>query len=185
MAIQDKIMTRHWTQFLTLGGVALIGTMTLTATLMATLAPKAQAQPAYGSYIGGGIGFGQQNDDNDGLDLAGVISGRYKLLEAPVSVRAQALFSNGGAAIVPTVSYDFPLSWHLEPYIGAGVSFATDGSIVGDKTSFVIQPGVDYAIPNSRLVVFGNALVAFDAYRGGDKGNGTAISVQTGLGWRF
>lgn len=145
----------------------------------------AVAQPAYGSYIGVGVGVGQQNEDGSGLDLAGVVAARYKLLELPVSIRAQAIFDSNSVGVVPAVSYDFPVSWQLEPYIGAGVSFTQKDSIIGDKTSFVLQPGVDYVIPNSRLVVFGNAIVAFDAYRDGDKNGKTAISVQTGLGWRF
>jgi hypothetical protein len=153
---------------------------------VAGLCAPAQAQPAYGSYIGVGVGMGQQNDrSGGGLDLAGVISGRYKLLESPISIRAQALFDSNSVAVVPTVSYDIPVSWQLEPYIAAGISVTTKDSIIGDKTAFVLQPGLDYAIPNSRLVVFGNAMFAFDAYKGGKKDGSTAISVQTGLGWRF
>ena len=58
-------------------------------------------------------------------------------------------------------------------------------SAVGDGVSLVLQPGVDYAIPNTQWVVFGNALVAFDAYEGGDKDGDPAVSIQTGVGWQF
>ena len=37
-------------------------------------------------------------------------------------------------------------------------------------------------VPNSNAVVFGNAIIAFDAYR---NGGGTAVSVQGGVGLRF
>jgi len=149
------------------------------------LAQPTAAQPAYGSYIGVGGGLGHESDDDGQLDVAGVIAARYKFLKSPISARAQLFIDRDSVAIVPTVSYDIPVSWQLEPYIGGGVAFATNGSIVGDGVSFVLQPGVDYAIPNTQLVVFGNALVAFDAYDGGDKDGDTAVSIQTGVGWQF
>ncbi|WP_375514086.1 hypothetical protein [uncultured Nostoc sp.] len=139
----------------------------------------AQAQVAYGSYIGIGptLGF------TDGIQFGGVIAGRYKLLEAPLSLRAQVLIGNN-TAVVPTVSYDLPLNWQADAYLGAGLVLAGGGesSPVGDKISFALQPGIDYMIPNSNTVLFGNAIIAFDAYR--DSG-GTAISVQGGVGLRF
>jgi hypothetical protein len=70
-------------------------------------------------------------------------------------------------------------------YLGAGASFVGGGnnpSIVGDKTAFVLQPGIDYLFPNSNLVAFGNAIFAFDAYR---QGGNMAISVQGGVGIQF
>ncbi|BBD66417.1 hypothetical protein NIES4072_63140 [Nostoc commune NIES-4072] len=145
---------------------------------LATAKPV-QAQVAYGSYVGIGptVGF------TDGIQLGGVLAGRYKLLEAPLSLRAQVLIGNN-TAIVPTVSYDLPLNWQADAYLGAGLVLASGGgsSPVGDKISFALQPGIDYMIPNSNTVLFGNAIIAFDAYR--DSG-GTAISVQGGVGLRF
>lgn len=163
----------------------LAGALLLGTALSAVNPAPAQAQPAYGSYIGVGLAVGQKNDAAEGLDLAGVIAGRYKLLEYPVSLRGQAIVDDKSIAFVPTISYDFPLTWQLEPYVGAGVAFTNENSVVGDKTSFVIQPGVDYSIPNSRIVLFGNAMIAIDAYDEGEKEGETAVSVQTGLGYRF
>jgi hypothetical protein len=139
----------------------------------------AQAQVAYGSYVGIGPTVGI----TDGIQLGGVLAARYKLLEAPISFRAQALIGRN-TAIVPTVSYDLPLNWQTDAYLGAGLVLAGGGnsSPVGDKISFALQPGVDYVVPNSNTVIFGNAIIAFDAYR--DSG-GTAISVQGGVGLRF
>jgi hypothetical protein len=112
-----------------------------------------------------------------------VIAVRYKLLETPLSLRAQA-FIGSGTAVVPTISYDVPLNWQTDAYLGAGAAFASGDSPspVGDKTSFALQPGVDYIVPNSNTVLFGNAIIAFDAYR---NGGGTAVSVQGGVGLRF
>ena len=136
----------------------------------------ARAQAAYGSYIGIGGGFGL--GDNSDFSLA--INGRYNILELPISVRGAA-FIGDGSAFVPTVSYDYPLNFSTEVYVGLGASFAGEGSIVGDNSAFVIQPGVDYTKPESNLVIFGNAIFAI----GGEDGGGTATAVQSGVGIQF
>ncbi|MEM8806086.1 MAG: hypothetical protein AAGF01_08675 [Cyanobacteria bacterium P01_G01_bin.38] len=148
-------------------------------------AAPAQAQAAYGSYIGAGGALGLSNDDDgEGDGFGAVVAARYKLLELPISVRAQAFLFNGDVAVVPTVSYDYPISFQTDIYLGAGLSIPTgdDPSPVGDQTSFVIQPGVDFALPNSNLVIFGNAVFAFDAF---EEGGGTATSIQGGVGYQF
>ncbi|MEP0803108.1 hypothetical protein NDI37_02230 [Funiculus sociatus GB2-A5] len=143
------------------------------------------AQAAYGSYVGVGATVGiNENDFGEGRQAGGVIAVRYKLLQAPISLRAQALIG-ASPAVVSTISYDVPLNWQTDAYLGAGVAFGSGNrtpSPVGDKTSFALQPGIDYVIPNSNTVLFGNAIIAFDAYR---DGGGTAVSVQGGVGLRF
>jgi hypothetical protein len=160
-----------------LSGVALAGFATVVGLALST-AP-ASAQAAYGSYVGVGPTVGI----TEGAQVGGVLAVRYKLLETPLSLRAQALIGSG-TAVVPTISYDFPINWQMDAYVGAGVAFASGDSPspVGDKTSFALQPGVDYMVPNSNTVLFGNAIIAFDAYR---NGGGTALSVQGGVGLRF
>lgn len=144
------------------------------------------AQAAYGSYVGVGPAIGLSEDDRgEGGGVAAAIAVRYKLLERPISFRGQALINGNSFAIVPTVSYDIPLNWQTDAYVGAGLVFAGGDrpSPVGDKpVSFAIQPGIDYALPRSNAVIFGNAIFAFDAYK---EGSGTAISVQGGVGVRF
>lgn len=162
---------------------ALLATTVVAAALGLTT-DSASAQAAYGSYIGVGVGYSPTEDGNDeGNQMGGVVSVRYKFLEAPISLRVQGLIG-AGTAVVPTVSYDFPLNWQTDAYVGAGLSFASGDSPspVGDQTSFAIQPGVDFMIPNSNTVLFGNAIVAFDAYR---QGSGTAFSLQGGVGLQF
>ena len=157
----------------------LIGVATCVAGGLAialSLQAPVKAQAAYGSYIGIGGGFGL--GDNSDLSLA--INGRYNILELPISVRGAA-FIGDGSAFVPTVSYDFPLNFNTEVYVGLGASFASEGSIVGDDSAFVIQPGVDHTRPNSNLVIFGNAIFAI----GGEDGGGTATAVQSGVGIQF
>ncbi|MCU0548392.1 MAG: porin family protein [Leptolyngbya sp. Prado105] len=155
-------------------GAALIG-------ICAMQAP-AWGQAAYGSYIGVGPGVAVSNDNNgDGGSVSAVVAGRYKFLRAPVSLRAQAFIGNG-TAIVPTISYDYALNWQTDIYIGAGASIPLGGdTVLGDRTSFAIQPGIDYALPNSNVVVFGNAVIAFDGYKSG----GAAATLQGGVGLRF
>jgi hypothetical protein len=139
----------------------------------------AQAQVAYGSYVGIGPTIGL----SDGTQLGGVLALRYKLLEVPFSFRAQALIGES-TAVVPTVSYDLPLNWQTDAYLGAGLVLASGDtpSPVGNKIGFALQPGFDYVVPNSNTVIFGNAIIAFDAYR---NDNSTAFSLQGGVGLRF
>lgn len=139
----------------------------------------AQAQVAYGSYVGIGPTVGFTEDSQ----LGAVLAFRYKLLETPISFRTQALIGKG-TAIVPTVSYDIPLNWQTDAYLGAGLVINSSDAVspVGNKISFALQPGIDYVIPNSNTVIFGNAIIAFDATR--NSGN-MAVSLQGGVGLRF
>jgi hypothetical protein len=165
-----------------LSGIAL--GFVASATGFALTTEPASAQAAYGSYVGAGPTVGlTEGSEGNGRQVGGVLAVRYKLLEIPLSLRAQALIGSG-VAVVPTISYDVPLNWQTDAYLGAGVAFAAGDSPspVGDKTSFALQPGIDYVVPNSNTVLFGNAIIAFDAYR--NRG-GTAFSVQGGVGVRF
>jgi hypothetical protein len=175
------IHSSRWPVSLVLPGAAALGGL-LALSIGMTPAP-AQAQAAYGSYVGIGPSFGVTaggRSDQD-REISGVIAGRYKFLEAPFSIRAQALIGSH-TALVPIVSYDFPINWQTDVYIGAGAAFPIGGNTpVGDQTSFAIQPGIDYAVPNSNLVIFGNAVIGINAFKGG----GTATSLQGGVGVRF
>jgi hypothetical protein len=162
-----------------------LGSTTLAAGIGCLTPSPASAQAAYGSYVGIGPSIGLTDGSvNEDSQNALVIAARYKLLKLPISLRAQALILNDNTAIVPTVSYDIPLNWQADAYIGAGYSFSDGDSTspLGNQDAFAIQPGIDYALPNSKLVVFGNAIIAFDAYR---ETGGTAVSVQGGVGLRF
>ncbi len=152
---------------------------------LATINPQpAQAQAAYGSYIGIGPAFGLVEEEGESREIGGVIAVRYKFLEVPLSMRVQGFILGNSTAVVPTVSYDFPLNWQTDAYIGAGYSFANghNSSPVGNQNAFALQPGIDYMIPATNAVIFGNAVIAFDAYR---KTGETAVSVQGGIGLRF
>ena len=162
-----------------------IATLAATAAGVIVANSPVLAQAAYGSYLGAAASFGLTSDNLDqGQQVGAGIAVRYKLLKIPISLRTQALIGDRGTAVVPTISYDIPLSWQTDLYLGVGASFAsgTRPSPVGDQTSFALQPGIDIAIPKTSLVIFTNAIIAFDAYR---RGGGTAVSLQAGLGLRF
>jgi hypothetical protein len=153
--------------------------------LLCSTADPANAQAAYGSYIGIGGSFGVTSGPaGNGTSGGGVIAVRYKFLEVPISIRAQALIGEA-TAFVPTVSYDVPLNWQTDAYIGVGAAIQDSNQSttpVGNQTAFVLQPGIDHSFPYSNVVLFGNAIIAFDAYK---NSSDTAASIQGGVGVRF
>lgn len=164
---------------------AVVGGLALGIGLILATPSAASAQAAYGSYIGIGGSIGL-SDGGTGDDVSGggVIAVRYRFLEAPISLRGQLLISES-SAFVPTISYDVPLSWQTDAYIGVGAAIQdsnNNSSPVGNQTAFVIQPGIDHVFPDSNLVVFGNAIIAFDAYK---NSNDTAAAIQAGVGVNF
>jgi hypothetical protein len=168
-----------------LGAIALAGLAVGIGSLLTT-ASSASAQAAYGSYIGIGASVGVTDGPNGegGGNAGGLIAVRYKFLELPISARVQVLISDS-SAVVPTVSYDIPLDWQTDFYVGVGAAIQDSNntsSPIGNQTSFVLQPGIDYSFPDSNMVLFGNAIIAFDAYK---QGGGTAASLQGGVGVRF
>lgn len=164
--------------------LGLISTVAVVSIVVANAtATSVQAQAAYGSYIGVGGAIGVTEGGGEGRKISGVVAGRYKLLEAPISLRGQ-VFIGSGVALVPTVSYDIPINWQTDAYVGIGAAIPVSGGVtpVGDKTGFAIQPGIDYSLPNSNMVIFGNAVISFDAYK---NTRGTAATLQGGVGLRF
>ncbi|MGA7936906.1 MAG: hypothetical protein WCA35_25340 [Kovacikia sp.] len=165
------------------GGIVALGGVAIAAGSMLANSSAVRAQAAYGSYIGLGAAVGVTSGGvGEDSETAANIAFRYKFLKVPVSARAQVLIGSGTAA-VPTVSYDIPVNWRTDVYVGLGAAFNASGNTpVGNQTAFVIQPGIDYALPNSDAVLFGNAIIAFNAYR---NSGGTAASLQAGFGLRF
>lgn len=181
--MNDSISSRH-----PIFGMcsAVVGGLALGIGLMLATPSTASAQAAYGSYIGigGSIGVSDGGTGDDDISGGGVIAVRYRFLRAPISLRGQLLVSES-SAFVPTISYDVPLSWQTDAYIGVGAAIQdsnNNSSPVGNQTAFVIQPGIDHVFPDSNLVVFGNAIIAFDAYK---NSNDTAAAIQAGVGVNF
>ena len=195
MEIFKRITSNQRVKNFRQSGLVALGVAAIAVGVPLAAPQAANAQAAYGSYVGLGVAFGLTGGANaftpngQRIDLepqrtSAVLVGRYKFLRSPISIRTQAMLGNG-TAIVPTVSYDVPLNWRTDVYLGAGVSLPLSGdrtTPVGNQTAFAIQPGIDYVLPNSNFVVFGNAVIAFNAYR---LSGGTATSVQAGVGLRF
>jgi hypothetical protein len=174
----DKPMAYLWS-----GGCVALGSVALATSFALGSPSSAQAQAAYGSYIGAGPSFGLSGGNNNQSETSGSFAVRYKLLRAPLSIRTQVLVGGTGTAVVPTLSYDYPLDWQTDLYIGAGASVVRGGNTpIGNKSSFVIQPGVDYVMPYSRWVLYGNAIISFDGY---ENNGGAGFSIQGGAGLRF
>lgn len=179
------INLKHWKHRATWLGAIAFSSVVVGVGFILSTPEVASAQAAYGSYIGIGGSFGvTDGPTGDGTSGGGVIAFRYKFLELPISIRAQALIGES-TAFVPTVSYDVPLNWQTDAYIGVGAAIQDSDqstSPVGNQTSFVLQPGIDHSFPYSNVVVFGNAIIAFDAYK---NSSDTAASIQGGVGVRF
>lgn len=147
-------------------------------------AASAQTAGMNGSYLGGGLSVGVTDDGDDDNTLGGNIQGRYDVPTAPVSVRGAWLFNGDNSALMPIVSYDLAVSNNANVYLGAGYSFVTGegaSSPLGDKDAVVLTTGVEAEVARN-IVVYGDAKVGLDAYRGSSD---AAVSLQLGAGYRF
>ncbi len=133
------------------------------------------------SYIGAGatLGIGQ---DNTGTPIGGNVAGRYKFNNMPASLRTSVLFGGGGTTVVPTVSYDVPFGDRANVYLGAGASIPTSDSstLLGNRTAFAIQPGVEVSL-SKQVLLYGNAIISVNSYNSG----ATGAALQGGIGYQF
>ena len=154
----------------------------------ASAQPTAQPTGTDASYLGGGISAGVTNGgnpgDNDDAEFGGNIQGRLAIPNTPVSARGAVLFGGESTAIVPTISYDIPVTNNANLYLGAGYSFITDEgqpSPLGNKDAAVISAGVEAEV-NRKIVVYGDAKLGIDAY---ENSSAPAASLQAGAAYRF
>jgi hypothetical protein len=164
---------------------------TLSALVMAPLflgAGSASAQPTgfNGSYVGAGAGAGVTNGgrDNDAATFGGNIQGRFAVPNAPVSVRGAVLFNGNNSVIVPSLSYDLPISRKANVYGGVGYGFVqNDGRAtqLGNKDAVVLSAGVESEVTKG-VVVYSDAKYGINAYQGSGSG---ALSLQAGVGLKF
>ncbi len=164
---------------------------TLSALVVAPMilgAGSASAQPARfdGSYVGAGVAGGVTNGGrgNDERTFGGNIQGRFAVPNAPVSVRGAVLFNGNNSAVIPTLTYDIPVSRNTNIYAGAGYSFVqnTDRtSQIGNKDAAVLSAGVESQVGKG-VVVYSDAKYGINAYQGSNAG---ALSLQAGVGLKF
>ncbi len=138
------------------------------------------------SYIGAGVSAGVTNggQNNDAANLGGNIQGRIAIPNAPVSVRGAVLFNGDSAAIVPTVTYDLPVSQTANVYAGVGGSFVdkkNQPTPLGNRDSVVLTAGAEAGVAKD-VVVYGDAKWGINAYQNSPA---DALSFQAGVGYRF
>lgn len=171
----------------TLKSVLMLSALTaLSMTSILFSARTASALPSgmSGSYIGAGVSAGVTGDDDGDTTFGGNVQGRFDVPTAPVSVRGAALFSDGGVALMPLVSYDLPVSPNANLYLGAGYSFVTDednSTPLGNQNAPVVTAGVEASV-NRNLILYGDVKLGIDAYR---DSSDSAVSFQVGAGYRF
>jgi hypothetical protein len=155
---------------------------------VATLANSASAAPVRfdGSYIGAGA-TGSVNSvsvPGGGATFGGAIQGRFAVPNAPVSVRANVLFTDKNSAIIPTVTYDYGIGKNTNLYGGVGYSFVQNkgqATPLGNKNSTVLTAGIESQVAKG-VVVYGDTKVGLKAYQGS---NAAAVNVGGGVGLKF
>lgn len=138
------------------------------------------------SYIGAGLSGSVTRGDshNEDSTFGGNVQGRFAVPNAPVSARGSVLFNGNNAAIVPTLTYDFPLTERTNLYAGAGYSFVVDHdrtSQLGNRNTPVLTAGVESRVAD-RVVVYSDVKYGIRAYESNDAG---AVSLQGGVGFEF
>jgi hypothetical protein len=151
-------------------------------------ADSASARPITfdSSYIGAGVSAGVTNggQTNDAANLGGNIQGRIAIPNAPVSVRGAVLFNGDSAAIVPTLSYDLPISSTANVYAGVGGSFVdkkNQPTPLGNRNAVVVTAGAEAGVAKN-VVIYGDAKWGINAY---ENSTADALSFQAGVGYRF
>ena len=184
-----------------LGCAALLATLALTSVsaVQASEITQAQAEisPARqmrtglkGNYVGGGAGFGTGLDDGiDESSFDGNVQGRFAMPQVrernlPFSVRGSLLFDGDNVVAIPSVTYDLAVNNRANLYAGLGYSLVggdNELTSLGDKNSLVINGGFESDIRDNFLG-YTDLKLGTDSY---DNDEGTAVSVQAGLGYRF
>lgn len=179
---------------LSLKSIATLSALSVVAMAPLFMAASASAQPVYGtqparfdrSYVGAGVSAGVTNGgrDNDAAIIGGNVQGRFAVPNAPVSVRGAVLFTNKNSAVIPTLTYDLPVSKTTNIYGGAGYSFVQNNdrsSQIGNKDAAVITAGVESQVAKG-VVVYSDAKYGINAYQGSKAG---ALTLQAGVGLQF
>ncbi|NJN87566.1 MAG: porin family protein [Leptolyngbyaceae cyanobacterium SL_7_1] len=112
------------------------------------------------------------------------LQGRLDVPNAPISVRATAIVGDDVRAVLPTLSYDFPVGNNANLYAGAGYVFITTpgtATPLGDRNGVVLTAGAETAIGED-VVIYGDVRFRPDAQRQSET---SQTRVQVGIGRRF
>lgn len=140
------------------------------------------------SYLGAGISAGVTDGGspryNDDAQFGGNVQGRYAIPNTPISARGALLFGGDTVSVIPSLSYDVPVSNNTNVYLGAGYSFVgKDGrsTPLGNKDAVVLSTGIESQVTD-RVVLYGDVKLGIDAY---EDSSAEAASIQAGAAYRF
>jgi len=185
--------------FSKVGSVALITTLIVTSVSAVQAAEVSQPETTpqkqvrtglRGSYLGGGAGLNTTFDDrNNDSNFDGHVQGRLTMprqseRNLPFSARGSLLFDGDNVVAIPTVTYDLAVNQRANIYAGLGYSLVggdNEVTSLGDKNSLVINGGFESDIRDNFLG-YTDLKVGTDSF---ENDEGTAVSVQVGLGYRF
>ncbi len=167
----------------------LTSTFAVASVVLSAGLASAQTVPARGmngNYVGVGVAAGVTNGgkQNDAALFGGNVQGRFAVPNSPVSVRGAVLYGGDSTAIMPMLTYDAPIAKNTNVYVGGGYSFVTDdgrASQLGNQNAPVVTVGAESQIAQ-HTVLYGDAKLGIGAYKNSD---GDAVSLQTGIGYRF
>ncbi len=86
--------------------------------------------------------------------------------------------------MIPSLSYDVPVSNNTNVYLGAGYSFVgkeSKSTPLGNKDAVVLSTGIESQVTN-RVVLYGDVKLGLDAYK---DSSAAASSIQAGAAYRF
>ena len=140
------------------------------------------------SYLGAGISAGVTNGGSprykDDAQFGGNVQGRFAIPNTPISARGALLFGGDTVSVIPSLSYDVPVSNNTNVYLGAGYSFVGKegkSTPLGNKDAVVLSTGIESQV-TSRVVLYGDVKLGLDAYK---DSSAAASSIQAGAAYRF
>lgn len=111
--------------------------------------------------------------------------GRLDLENSALSIRGTMYVNNNASAVLPTLTYDLPVSGNTNVYAGAGYALVRSqeggATPLGDRSGLVLSTGAETEVLPG-LVVYGDAKLGVntDSVRGN-----SPMRLQIGVGRRF
>ena len=116
-------------------------------------------------------------------NLHGSFQGRLDLPNTQLSVRGTAAINREAIDLIPTISYDIPVTNNANVYAGAGYSIRRNIGTAPNQgqEAMVLTTGVETAV-GQKMIVYGDAKFELDFQ---DRGDRSPMRLQVGAGYRF
>lgn len=121
---------------------------------------------------------------NSKENLSGSFQGRLDFPHTQFSVRGTAIIGGETINLIPTISYDVPVTNNANVYAGAGYSFTTTRGNTpnqGNQEAMVLTTGVETAV-GQKMIIYGDAKFGLNLHENGDR---SPMRLQIGAGYRF